>query len=74
MFRFPFDKQTCVLSFFVGGTLSYVNLEMPRVEFDLFCPENDEWRITDFTSKIKIVFVVSVHEISAKINAHNFNT
>lgn len=74
MFRFPFDKQTCVLSFFVGGTLSYVNLEMPRVEFDLFCPENDEWRITDFTSKIKTVFVVYLSTKFQQKIMHNFNT
>ena len=40
--------------------MAHVNLEMRNVEFDFFCPQNDEWIITDFQSSIKLVLVVKL--------------
>ena len=53
LLRFPFDNQTCVLRFLIGGTMAHVKLEIRKVEFDVFCAESDEWILTNVNAAIQ---------------------
>ena len=53
LLRFPFDNQTCVLRFLIGGTMAHVKLEIRKVEFDVFCAESDEWILKSMNAAIQ---------------------